>query len=176
MATKSVISVGTALFTLAMCPLTGWSAKAATLKVLKAEQVREGPIVSAKVLTEIKPGTNVTYISRKGFWANIQIAGTKGWVRISALDLKEDGKGTGLSALVSGRGATGNVVNTSGSRGLNAEELNIVTPDLRELEALRKLNVRADEAEAFAKAGQLQSRTVSYIRQSRSKSDKNGDQ
>lgn len=153
-----------------------WSsnAQADTLKVLRVDQMREGPVLSAKVIAELKAGTTVTYIGRRGFWANIEVAGARGWVRISALNIKGDGKGAGLAALASGRGASGNVVNTSGTRGLSAEELSIVEPDLKELEVLKKLGVPPEEAEEFAKAGQLQVRALNYVKQSGSKSDQKG--
>lgn len=154
--------------------LPPFQAEAAALKILKADQLREAPIISAKVIIELKQGATVMYISRKGFWANVEAGGFRGWVRISALNIREDGKGSGLASIVSGRGATGNVVNTSGTRGLSPEELNMAAPDLRELDALKKLRVRTEDAEAFAKAGQLQSRAISYVRQNRTTTDEKG--
>ena len=47
-------------------------------------------------------------------------------------------------------------------------------PDLKELEVLKKLGVPPEEAEEFAKAGQLQVRALNYVKQSGSKSDQKG--
>ncbi len=154
--------------------LPSFAAAAATLKILKADQLRDAPIISAKVLADLKPGASVVYISRKGFWANVEIGGSRGWVRISALNIREDGKGSGLASIVSGRGATGKVVNTTGTRGLSAEEISMASPDLRELDALKRLSVSPEDAEAFATAGKLQSRSISYVRQNRTKPDEKG--
>lgn len=175
MVTKSPFITQAVRYLIIASALWSYNAEAATLKVLKLDQMREGPLISAKVVAELRPGTTVIYIGRRGFWVNIEVAGSKGWVRITTLNIKDDGKGAGLAALASGRGATGNVVNTSGTRGLSAEELNLAQPDFKELEALKKLEVQSEEAVAFAKLGKLLPRSMNYVKHIDSKNASKGD-
>jgi hypothetical protein len=71
--------------------------------------------------------------------------------------------GAGLAALATGRGATGNVVTTSGTRGISAEDLTGAAPDAAELQEVETLAVTPEQARRFAGEAGLASRDLAYL-------------
>ena len=78
----------------------------------------------ASVVGQLSKGAAVKIVDRNGGWMKVQAGSTSGWVK--SLVVKRDAKSGGaddVAAVVSGRGATGQVVSTSGTRGLDADSL-----------------------------------------------------
>ena len=122
---------------------------------LRAEPTASGKVV--KVLSEAAP---VNVIGRKGFWINVKIAGSEGWLSIKELSASKRGSRTSINT---GRQTKGNIVATSAARGLTAEDLTSAKPDFDAFGQLTMLGVTAGDAAQFAKEGQLASRELKML-------------
>jgi hypothetical protein len=119
--------------------------------------------VGASVLGQLSKGAAVNIIDRNGGWMKVQAGSTTGWVK--AIVVKRDVKSGGASdvaAVVSGRGATGQVVSTSGTRGLDAETLKSAKFNQTEIDALERQKVDKATAHEFAKSVNLNPAELQY--------------
>lgn len=115
----------------------------------------------AKTIKSAPANTPVKLIRRQGFWTEIELLGSKGWVKLSSVQL---GSGAGLAAgLDTGRTGKGNIVSTSAARGLSSKDLTSAKPDFNGFEQLRKLSVSPNAADAFAQSAQVQTRSVALL-------------
>jgi len=112
----------------------------------------------------------VTILERKGGWFRVQAGKKSGWVRMLNVKVTEGaqnlGSGTNLTqaaTLATGRVGTGNVVSTSGLRGLNEEELRSAKPDYSQFDKLNGYGVDKNAASAYAKSHGLTRRPVQYL-------------
>jgi hypothetical protein len=139
------------------------SASGATpIQFLKDEQLKEAPLPGAAVKSAVKSGTKGESIERKGFWLKVQLPTGSGWVKLSSVRIGAQKLG-GQASLNSGRGAIGNIVNTSGTRGLSPETLAAAQANPEEFERLKSQSAPADEVQRFRAASGLVSRRVPYI-------------
>lgn len=139
------------------------TAAAETARLRTPASLLSGPSVTAKATGVAKAGAVAQILERHGFWARVSAGGASGWVKLSALSLSGSGSGADIAALASGRSGQGNVVSTSGGRGLdNGPDLTQGTPNPAAVAALSALAVSQDAAERYARAGGLAARTVAY--------------
>ena len=98
--------------------------------VVRSCKFMEKPFRDASVISTLDKGTTIDILKRKGGWMNISVGDQAGWVRMSYVR-KGEGAGKaeasaeagGVLALASGRAGTGNVVASTGVRGLSEEDL-----------------------------------------------------
>jgi hypothetical protein len=127
--------------------------------VIRAEPASTGASVAA-----IKAGAAVNVVQRSGFWRRVESTAGNGWLKLSSVRVDSgESSGAGLAALATGRGATGNVVTTSGTRGVSAEDLVGAAPDAAELQRLEAMEVTGGQANAFASDVGLASRNLDYL-------------
>ncbi|MDO8281587.1 MAG: SH3 domain-containing protein [Thermodesulfovibrionia bacterium] len=144
---------------------TGLTAE--TGSAIKADVIKAEPFRDAKTVGSLASGSKVTIVKRDGGWMLIS-APKKGWVRMLSIRL---GSGTSASgtktssvlALASGRAGTGNVVSSTGIRGLNEEDLKNAKFNAKELELAESFIVNKKDAEQFAAKAQLKARSVAYL-------------
>ncbi len=115
---------------------------------------------SAPALGQINKGTAIKIIDRSAGWMKVQSGSTIGWVK--ALAVKRDAKSGGISMVASGRGATGQIVSTSGTRGLDAAALKTAKFNQSELDALDRYTVDKSVARQFAQSVHLQPVKLNY--------------
>jgi Bacterial SH3 domain len=128
-----------------------------------AGPVLAAPSASAAATGSLKAGAAVTVLQRQGFWVRIQGSSATGWTKMSAVSLAGSTTGRDVAALATGRTGSGNVVSASGGRGLdNGEDLATATPAPAAVTGLARYAATQAAAEAFARAGHLQSRTLAY--------------
>ena len=99
-------------------------------------------------------------IGRKGFWINVKVAESKGWLSIKELSASKKGS---TRALNTGRQTKGNIVATSAARGLTAEDLVSARPDFDAFGQLTGLGVSVGDAEKFSRDGQLATRELAML-------------
>lgn len=122
------------------------------------------PLASAPSVGAIKAGTAVNIIARKGFWAQVKGGPLTGWLKLGRLSLDGGGgSGADIAALASGRTGSGNLVNASGGRGLDATDFARATPDTAAVTALSRSAASEAQAANFAAAGKLKTRQMSYV-------------
>lgn len=128
----------------------------------KAADLKASPAGDAKTVKNLPSGTAVKLAKREGFWVEVDAGGIKGWLKLADITMGSGATG-GIGALDTGRTGKGNIVSTSAARGLSAKELVAAKPDAQEFESLKSLSVGAQEAEQFAQAGGLRSRTLNML-------------
>ena len=146
--------------------LSGAVAFAAALQgtITRDDWIRAEPVATGSAVARIRTGTTVTVRERSGFWKRVESPAGNGWLKISSVrEASGQTAGAGLAALATGRGATGNVVTTSGTRGISAEELTAATPDEAELKQVESLVVTAAAAGEFAAGAGLAPRAIAYL-------------
>lgn len=122
---------------------------------LRAEPSATGKVV--KVLGQEAP---VTLLGRKGFWINVKVSESEGWLSMKELLASKKGS---ARAVNTGRQTKGNIVATSAARGLTAEDLLSAKPDFNAFGQLTGLRVSASEAEKFAKDGGVATRELAML-------------
>ena len=128
----------------------------------KAADLKASPAVDVTTVKNLPSGTAVKLAKREGFWVEVVAGGAKGWLKLSDITMGSSAS-VGIGALDTGRTGKGNIVSTSAARGLSAKELVAAKPDAQEFESLKSFSVVAQEAEQFAQAGGLKTRTLGIL-------------
>ena len=146
-----------------LLPVIAFAGEAGT--ALKADILRAEPFADAKTSGNLNKNDAVDILSKKGAWLQVKSKSASGWVRI--LSVKRGGasaSGSNISDIASGRTGTGNVVSTTGIRGLNAEELKAAKFNEDEMKKMESHAVSASDAQKFASAGGLSSTQLAYLK------------
>lgn len=138
----------------------------------RTETLRDKPYSDGKRLASLKAGQNVDVITREGGWYKIKAGSTTGYV--SMLSVRRTGAAAAVSAgslanVASGRAGTGQIVATTGIRGLNEEQMKEATFSETAVVAAEKLRVTVDDARAFARAASLNERQVPSLAEKKGK-------
>ncbi|HEY0633967.1 MAG TPA: hypothetical protein VGE00_01190 [Gammaproteobacteria bacterium] len=138
--------------------------------LLKESELKQKPFIDAPTVTKLAAQSPVTIHERNGGWFRVAAAKQEGWVRMLNVKVTEGaqslGSGTDLTqaaALATGRAGSGNVVSTSGLRGLSEEELQSAQPDYAQFDKLNSFGVDKGTANSYAKSNGLGSRSVQYL-------------
>lgn len=132
---------------------------------LKADQLVAEPFNDAKTTGNILRGDNVEIITKKGAWLHIKSKKSTGWVRLLSIKHTNIASNStkGILDVASGRAGTGQVVSTTGVRGLSAEELKSAKFSEEEMKAMESYAETSEQAKKFADAGQLQATKMNYF-------------
>ncbi len=134
---------------------------------LKNDTLRAEPFADAKTTGNIKRGESIQIVSKQGAWLKISSNKKTGWVRI--LSVKRGGASTASSSasdvlnVASGRAGTGNVVATTGVRGLSSEELKSAKFNESEVKLMESQTQNQAQGREFATSGGLKSVSISYL-------------
>ncbi len=155
---------------LAMClmlPLGTGTAQAQDRGVaLKADKLVAEPFADAKKVGSLAKGDAVTILKKSGGWYQVKGKGPQGWVRMLSVRRGEAGKSSAakdVAALSTGRTGTGQIVSTTGVRGLSEEELKAAKYDEKELMKAESFVVSKADAGKFAQNGKLLARAFNYL-------------
>jgi len=123
------------------------------------------PAAGAQSTGSVRSGASAEIVERKGFWVQLRSGRVTGWTKLTSVVLAQGGAGRDVAALASGRTGRGNVVSSSGGRGLdNGDDLTSATPNPAAVADLSRLAVSADAAGQFANAGGLRPRNIPYTK------------
>ncbi len=134
--------------------------------VLKADKLVAEPFADAKQVGAVAKGDAVVILKKSGGWFQIKGAGAPGWVRMLSVRRGEAAKGNAakdVAALSTGRAGTGQIVSTTGVRGLGEEDLKAARYDENELKKAESFRVSKTDAQAFAQKAGLQVQTVNHL-------------
>lgn len=142
---------------------------------LKADIIRAEPYSDAKKTGDFARGDKLEIISKKGAWLKVKTTKDSGWVRL--LSVKRGASKGGNAAsdilkLASGRAGTGQVVATTGVRGLNEEELKAAKYNATEVKKLESYTQTSMQGQQFAQSGGLKAVIFSYLPESQNKGEK----
>ena len=134
---------------------------------LKGAEIRAKPYRDAKQVGSLARGDQVEILKRQGGWYEVKSAKGNGWVRMLNLRrgamTKRSIDTEGVLGLASGRAGTGQVVATTGIRGLTEEDLKKAKFNESEVEKAESFAVSREQAQAFAIEGKLTARKVDYL-------------
>ena len=137
-----------------------------TGSALKSDTLRAEPYSDAKSVGTLKRDDKVDILEKKGAWLKIKTPKGSGWVRLLSVKRGETSKSSdvaGVLNVASGRAGTGQVVSTTGVRGLGEEELKSAKFNEEEVKKLEANSIAAADARQFATAGSLQARKLEYL-------------
>jgi hypothetical protein len=138
--------------------------------VIRSCDLMDEPYRDANVLSSLEEGAGIEILKRKGGWFNISVGDQEGWVRMSKIRKGEavatpdsSTEASGVLDLASGRAGTGNVVATTGVRGLSEEELKEAQFNAIEIKKLESFAVPEKQARNFARNGKLVVRQLEFL-------------
>lgn len=132
---------------------------AETGSALKSDSLRYEPFADAKVVGSFSRGESLDILKKQGAWLQVKTKKNTGWVRL--LSVKRGAASSsgnqlsGVLAAANGRAGTGQVVSTTGVRGLSNEELKAAKFNEAEVKAMEGNTVSVAQAKQFAAAGSL---------------------
>lgn len=136
---------------------------------LKSDALRAEPFNDAKTIGNLNRGDKLDIITKQGAWLKVKAGKNTGWVRLLSVTrgtVSSNNTGanaTGVLNVASGRAGTGNVVATTGVRGLNEEELKAAKFNAQEMQKLESYAANKQQAQEFASAGGLTARKLKYL-------------
>lgn len=142
---------------------TSLSLAAETGSALKNDSLRFEPYADAKVTDSFNRGDSLEILKKQGAWLQIKTKKSTGWVRLLSVKRGSSASGSqtsGILAAASGRAGTGQVVSTTGIRGLSEQELKAAKFNETEIKTLESYTLNVDQGRQFAASGQL--KTVSF--------------
>lgn len=153
----------------ALIPLlyTGSTIAAETGSALKNDNLRSEPYSDAKVAGSFKRGDSLVILNKKGAWLQVKTKKSTGWVRL--LSVKRGASSTnnntsGVLAVASGRAGTGQIVSTTGVRGLSEQDLKAAKFNETEIKSLESYTLSPEQGHQFANAGKLQRITFANLK------------
>jgi len=138
-------------------------------QLLKQSELKEKPFIDAKTVATLAAQAKVTILERSGGWYRVASTGKSGWLRMLDVKVTTGGESLGgsdlgsVANLATGRAGSGNVVSTSGLRGLNEEKLSSAKPDYGQLDKLDSYGVGKQAALDYAKKNGLKGRQLAYL-------------
>lgn len=156
---------------LMLCALVtiGAAAVQETGTALKPDDIKAEPFKDAKTVGKIAKGDRVEILARQSGWLQVKAGTKRGWVRMLSVR-RGQAAGTdvgkevgGIAGIATGRAGTGQVVSSTGVRGLSEEELKEAKFDEAELQRAEAFAVAAADAKAFAAQGKLAAREMAFL-------------
>lgn len=144
---------------LGLAMLFAISSSAFSEELLSDQDLLSEPKAQAAVSAKAKKG-QVSIVEKQGFWVKIKAGDATGWTKFSNVKATSSG---GLGMPDTGRSSSGNIVSTSGVRGLDGGDLVNAKPDLAELNKLTALKTSKEQGASFASAAGLQTRKINYL-------------
>jgi hypothetical protein len=127
---------------------------------LKNDTLRKEPYADAKTAGSFSRGENLEILKKQGAWLQVKTKKSTGWVRLLSVKRGTTTAGNqtaGVLAAASGRAGTGQVVSTTGVRGLSEQELKAAKFNETEIKTMESYTLSADDGRNFANAGKLKS-------------------
>jgi hypothetical protein len=140
---------------------------AETGSALKSDSLRIEPFADAKVSGTLSRGDNLEILNKKGAWLQVKSKSNSGWVRL--LSVKRGASSSsnpagGVLAAASGRAGTGQIVSTTGIRGLSAEELKAAKFNESEVKTMESYTESTQQGKQFANTGGLKTIAFSNLK------------
>ncbi|MFU8814459.1 MAG: SH3 domain-containing protein, partial [Pseudomonadales bacterium] len=137
--------------------------------VMRDAELKAKPSLDAQTLGELPERTPVTIVDRHGGWFEVVRGDTRGWVRLLHVSSQPPGTHGPIppeleraARVATGREGGGNIVVTTGTRGLTEEQLRQAEANTDELRRLEAQGVDARQAERHAARHGLQRRDIAY--------------
>lgn len=116
----------------------------------------------------VKANTLIKVLQRQNFWVEVQADKNKGWLKLNAINFVT--ANSSPVAIDTGRTGSGNIVATTVSRGLSAQELTQASPNFEQAKKLQTFSVSEKEAQGFLSTAGIQSPPQKIYLQAENKS------
>lgn len=135
---------------------------------VKQDDLKAEPFKDAKTVGIVKKGEVVTILKKQGGWMEIKAGPGTGWVRVLSVRKGAGGANAaseiaGVAGVATGRAGTGQVVSTTGVRGLDEQDLKSAKFSEAEVKKAEAAAISAEEAKKFAAQGELAERQVAWL-------------
>ena len=161
----------TLLLALLLLPMISMAAETGT--ALKNDNIRAEPYADAKMTGNFIRGDKLEILGKQGSWLKVKTAKNTGWVRLLSVKRTSSSSSAsqakGVLDVASGRAGTGQVVATTGVRGLSAEELKSAKFNEAEVKTLEGYTQSAAQGQQFAGSGGLKAVKFAYLPNKESK-------
>lgn len=150
-----------------LCLLMPIAALAEAGSALKNDTLRKEPYADAKSAGSLTRGESVQIVKKQGAWLQVKTKKTTGWVRLLSVKRGSStgsNQSAGVLAAASGRAGTGQVVSTTGIRGLSEDELKAAKFNEAEINTMESYTQSADAGRQFANAGKLKTTSFSNLK------------
>lgn len=149
----------------ALLLLPGLALAAESGTALKNDILRKEPYADAKSSGNLKRNDKLEILAKKGAWLQVKTRQSTGWVRLLSVKRgsRTSSEAAGVLGLATGRAGTGQVVATTGVRGLGEEDLKSAKFNEAEIKQLEANTVSAADGRKFADAGGLKVRKLAYL-------------
>lgn len=138
--------------------------------VVRDTDLKDKPFVDAKTLKRLPARTAVAIVDRNGGWLKVTSGGQQGWVRLLHVSSQPPGGDSASTRelesavkMATGRAGSGNIVSTTGIRGLSEEQLSKAQPNPAEEQRLESYGVTKEQAAAYARGQKLERRQIAYL-------------
>jgi len=134
---------------------------------LKNDTLRAEPFADAKSSGSFTRGENLDILKKQGAWLQVKAKKGTGWVRLLSVKrgtTSSSSQTAGVLAAASGRAGTGQVVSTTGVRGLSEEDLKAAKFNEAEVKTMESYTLSADQGRQFANAGDLKTIAFSNLK------------
>ena len=153
---------------LAVILMPGFAIAAETGTALKADSIRAEPYADAKTTGKFSRGDKLEILTKQGAWLKVKTAKTSGWVRLLSVKRGTSSAGgtsnaEGVLNMATGRSGTGQVVATTGVRGLSEEDLKSAKFNEAEVKKLEGYTQSAEQGQKFAGSGGLKATKFAYL-------------
>jgi hypothetical protein len=156
----------TLLLALLLLPMISMAADMGT--ALKDDNIRAEPYADAKMTGKFTRGDKLEILTKQGAWLKIKTLKNTGWVRLLSVkrgtsSSSSASQAKGVLDVASGRAGTGQVVATTGVRGLSAEDLKSAKFNEAEVKTLEGYTQSAAQGQQFASGGGLKAIKFAYL-------------
>lgn len=133
---------------------------------LKADNLRAEPYADAKITGRFVKNEKLQILSKQGAWLKVKTAKTTGWVRL--LSVRRGTSTTAVStagalSVASGRAGIGQVVATTGVRGLSEQDLKSAEFSEAQISKLESHTLSASQGQQFADTVGLKAIKFNYL-------------
>ncbi len=158
----------TVLFALLVCTGLPSIALAESGATIKETVLMQKPFSDAKTLATLPARTNLQILGRQGGWMRVKASGKTGWirmlnVRVGMAPAAGRTSAKDVAALATGRSGSGNIVATSGIRGLSEEELKSAKGNPEELKKMSQFTATENAASDYAQRTKLKQHSLNYL-------------
>ncbi len=164
-----LIKVRTSILAFGLSALlfTNLSLAAESGSALKNDSMRLEPYADAKVTGTFNRGDTLEILTKKGAWLQVKNKKNTGWVRLLSVkrgSTSANNQTSGVLAVASGRAGTGQVVSTTGIRGLSAQDLKAAKFNESEVKTMESYTLTVEQGRQFANAGNLKTVVFSNLK------------
>ena len=147
----------------------GTAQAADTAFMARETELKAKPFADAPTLATLAEQTKVEILTRQASWMQIKTEAGTGWVKMLSVRMGNPGapsksseSGLGKIFNLATTGSSGSTV-TTGVRGLSEEQLRNAQPNPEGFKTLQSYTVKKEDAQKFAKAGQLKAEKLDYL-------------